>query len=177
MRLVGEAVAEFRNDGKAPEQLKEVKIELPVDAHVPHDYIPSERLRLEMYKRLAEVTSDADVTAIREEMQDRYGDLPDPVERLLGVATLRALLRKVGVSEVGVPGKFLRLAPVTLPDSRVVRLNRLHPKSLYKPATQVLLVPRPASLRDAELLTWTADLVRTVIDPDAALIACSTGLR
>ena len=53
VRLVGEAVAEYRGD--APVDEPEVKIELPVDAHLPHEYVPSERLRLEMYKRLAEV--------------------------------------------------------------------------------------------------------------------------
>ena len=52
VRLVGEAVAEFRGEG-TPE--REIKIELPIDAHLPHDYVPSERLRLEMYKRLADV--------------------------------------------------------------------------------------------------------------------------
>ena len=56
VRLVGEAVHEFKGD--AEPELQEVRIELPVDAHLPHDYIPSERLRLEMYKRLAEVRSD-----------------------------------------------------------------------------------------------------------------------
>ncbi len=66
VRLVGEAVAEFRGDG-APEPV-ETKIELPIDAHLPHDYIQSERLRLEMYKRLAEVRADEDVDLIREEL-------------------------------------------------------------------------------------------------------------
>ena len=62
VRLVGEAVNEFKGD-EEPE-LGEVRIELPVDAHLPHDYIPSERLRLEMYKRLAEVRTDEDVDMI-----------------------------------------------------------------------------------------------------------------
>ena len=74
VRLVGEAVAEYRGDSHAEEA--EVKIELPIDAHLPHDYVPSERLRLEMYKRLAEVRSDEDVAAIREELLDRYGEPP-----------------------------------------------------------------------------------------------------
>ena len=56
-----------------------MKIELPVDAHLPHDYVPSERLRLEMYKRLAEVRTDDDVAALREELADRYGEPPEPV--------------------------------------------------------------------------------------------------
>ena len=53
VRLVGEAVAEFRGDGEA--EPSEVKIELPVDAHLPHDYVPGERLRLEAYRKIAEV--------------------------------------------------------------------------------------------------------------------------
>ena len=83
VRLVGEAVHEFRGDGGEPE-LNEVRIELPVDAHLPHDYIPSERLRLEMYKRLAEVRTDDDVDLLHEEMLDRYGE--PPVEVSLAAA-------------------------------------------------------------------------------------------
>ncbi len=75
VRLVGEAVHEFRGD--AEPELNEVRIELPVDAHLPHDYIPSERPRLEMYKRLAEVRSDDDdVDLLLEELKDRYGEPP-----------------------------------------------------------------------------------------------------
>ncbi len=86
VRLVGEAVAEFK--GGDEEELAEVRIELPVDAHLPHDYIPSERLRLEIYKRLAEVRTDADVDEVRAELVDRYGEPPEVVQSLLFVALL-----------------------------------------------------------------------------------------
>ena len=76
VRLVGEAVTEFRQDGRQADEIEEIRIELPVDAHLPHDYVPSERLRLEMYKRLAEVREDEDVDLLREEMRDRYGEPP-----------------------------------------------------------------------------------------------------
>ena len=130
VRLVGEAVHEFRGD--AEPELAEVRIELPIDAHLPHDYVPSERLRLEMYKRLAEVRSDDDVRLLHEELLDRYGNPPAPVASLLQVARFRARARQAGIAEVTMSGKFVRFAPVSLPDSRVVRLNRLHPKSLVK---------------------------------------------
>ena len=168
VRLVGEAVAEFRAStgaGAVPEQLPEVRIELPVDAHLPHDYVPSERLRLEMYKRLSEVREDADVAAIRDELDDRYGELPAPVLRLLAVAMLRVKLRKAGVTEISVPGTFLRMAPVVLPDSRVVRLNRLYPKSVVKTQTSTVLVRRPSALRDEELLQWASQVVDQLLDP------------
>ena len=63
VRLVGEAVADFK--GEAPQQLGEVKVELPVDAHLPHDYIPGERLRLEAYRKLASVATEEELAGGR----------------------------------------------------------------------------------------------------------------
>ncbi len=173
VRLVGEAVHEFRQDGTSVEQPVEIKIELPIDAHLPHDYIQSERLRLEMYKRLAEVRSDDDVTALHEELLDRYGNPPEPVTRLLAVASFRARAREAGLSEVTLQGKYVRFHPVELPDSRVVRLNRLHPKSLYKAPVRTMLVPRPLPSgfgaqppRDDELLAWARQVIDGVIPPE-----------
>jgi transcription-repair coupling factor (superfamily II helicase) len=172
VRLVGEAVSEFREDGTGIEQPIEVKIELPVDAHLPHDYIQSERLRLEMYKRMAEVRSDEDVRLLRDELVDRYGTPPEPVSRLLAVASFRARARDAGISEVTAQGKYIRFHPVDLPDSRVVRLNRMHPKSLYKAPVRTMLVPRPQPAgfgaeapRDEELLDWARQVIDGVIAP------------
>jgi len=169
VRLVGEAVAEFKGDASAEEP--EVKIELPIDAHIPHDFIQSERLRLEMYKRLAEVRSDEDVTAIREEMLDRYGEPPAPVASLLEVARLRARARRAGLTDITLQGKYLRFAPVDLPDSGKVRLDRLYPRSILKPSVRTMLVPKPLpttvggpQIRDEELLAWARQVVDTVVD-------------
>jgi transcription-repair coupling factor (superfamily II helicase) len=170
VRLVGEAVEEFKG-GPADHGATEVRIELPVDAHLPHDYIGSERLRLEMYKRLAEVTSDADVAAIREELVDRYGEPPEPVRSLLDVATFRARVRAAGLTDVTLQGKYVRFTPVELPDSAKVRLDRLYPRSILKPGVRTMLVPRPSTaavggrpLRDEALLAWAREVVDTVVD-------------
>jgi len=164
VRLVGEAVAEFRNDGKGPDEVPEVRIELPVDAHLPHGYVPSDRLRLEMYKRLAEVRTVEDVDALREELADRYGAPPEPVERLLQVALLRVRLRELEVGEVSLPGNFMRFAPVKLPDSRQVRLKRLYPKAIHRPGTDTLLIPKPAR-RDTDLIAFAAEVAHQILDP------------
>jgi transcription-repair coupling factor (superfamily II helicase) len=167
VRLVGEAVNEFRESqepGSGVEQLKEVRIELPVDAHLPHDYVPSERLRLEMYKRLAEVRAADDVAALREELVDRYGNPPAPVDRLLEVALLRVRLRTFGVGEVTMPGNFVRFAPVKLPESRLVRLKRLYPKAIHRAQTDTLLVPKPVK-RDADLVAFATEVVHQILDP------------
>ena len=173
VRLVGEAVHEFKGDSEP--DLGEVRIELPVDAHLPHEYIPSERLRLEMYKRLAEVRADEDVDLLREEMVDRYGEPPIEVQSLLFVALFRARARRAGIKEVTIAGRNVRFAPVVLPDSRVVRLQRMYPKSIAKPQVETLLVPRPSSpvvgqpipqpITGLALLEWARGVIDAVIDP------------
>ncbi|WP_041546278.1 MULTISPECIES: transcription-repair coupling factor [unclassified Nocardioides] len=173
VRLVGEAVNDFK--GEVEPELNEVRIELPVDAHLPHDYIPSERLRLEMYKRLAEVRSDEDVDLVNEELLDRYGEPPQEVVSLLIVARFRARARRAGVGEVTIAGRNVRFAPVDLPESRVVRLNRLYPKSIVKAPVSTILVPRPQTavvggrpITGIALLEWARQVIDAVIDPDGA---------
>ena len=174
VRLVGEAVADFKG-GSEEDQLQEVRIELPVDAHLPHDYIASERLRLEMYRRLAEVRVDPDIDEIRVELVDRYGTPPAEVESLLFVARFRARLRQAGVREVTVAGKYVRFAPVDLPESRVLRLQRLHPRSIVKAPVSTILVPRPQTalvagkpVAGVALLEWARGVIEEVIDPQPA---------
>ena len=169
IRLVGEAVSEYRQDGPT-EEVSEVRVELPIDAHMPHDYVAEERLRLEAYKRLAAATSNEDVDSVAEELLDRYGQYPEPVANLLAVARFRIHARRAGLAEVVAQGNMIRFAPVELPDSRALRLTRVYPGALIKPATRTILVPRPMTarvggqpLRDTELLQWLETLVSTVL--------------
>ncbi|MFB7293657.1 transcription-repair coupling factor [Actinacidiphila glaucinigra] len=176
IRMVGEAVADYRTaleegGGEAEEAPLEVKIELPVDAHVPHDYAPGERLRLQAYRSIAAVNSEEDIKAVREELTDRYGKLPEPVENLLLVAGLRLLARRLGVSDITLQGGNVRFSPVELRESQELRLNRLYPRTVVKQAARQILVPRPATARiggkpvvGRELLAWTAELLTAVLD-------------
>jgi transcription-repair coupling factor (superfamily II helicase) len=175
VRLVGEAVAEYR-DGGPGEELPETKVELAVDAHLPHDYVPEERLRLEAYRRLADAATDEQVDDAVAELTDRYGPLPQPVANLVAVARFRNLARSAGVAEIVPQGRYVRLAPVELAESRTLRLTRLYPGSVIKPATRTVLVPRPMTarvggqpLRDLALLDWARDLIAAVLlDPVTA---------
>jgi len=167
IRLVGEAVAEYRGDAAEPEP--EMRIELPIDAHLPTDYVESERLRLEMYKRLAEVRSEADVKAIEAELHDRYGPPTQPTLNLLEVARFRLLAREAGITEVVSQGSYIRFGPAELADSRQLRLKRLYPRTVIKETARHILVPRPLastiggpSVEDLALLRWCATVVRDI---------------
>jgi transcription-repair coupling factor (superfamily II helicase) len=173
VRLVGEAVAEFK--GEKTDDVTEVKVDLPVDAHLPHDFIPTERLRLEAYQKIASAHTDDDLASVRDELRDRYGELPDPVESLLAVASFRAFARTFGLGDVATQGKYVRFAPLALRESQTLRLQRLHPGSVVKPATGIVLVPAPMTarvggtpLRDRALLDWCRDLLQAVVGELAA---------
>jgi transcription-repair coupling factor (superfamily II helicase) len=173
VRMVGEAVQAFK--GELPEEQAEVKIDLPVDAHLPHDYIGVERLRLEMYRKLAEARDAAALTEVVAEMTDRYGEPPAPVANLVAVARFRLLARAYGLTDVSLQGRHIRFSPLPLPDSRQLRLKRYHPDAVYKTATDQVSVPRPATkrargalsggepLRDQVLLDWCAQLLSDVL--------------
>ncbi|MFD3654172.1 transcription-repair coupling factor [Streptomyces sp. NPDC058620] len=173
IRMVGEAVADYRaavDGGVEEEPPLEVKIELPVDAHVPHDYAPGERLRLQAYRSIASANTEDDIRAVREELTDRYGKLPEPVENLLLVAGLRMLARACGVGEIVLQGSNIRFAPVELRESQELRLKRLHPKTVIKPTAHQILVPRPTAGRiggkpvvGRELLAWTGEFLTTIL--------------
>ncbi|MGA3525978.1 transcription-repair coupling factor [Melissospora conviva] len=179
VRMVGEAVQAFK--GTQPEEQPDVKIDLPIDAHLPIDYIGVERLRLEMYRKLAE---SRDLDRLREvvaEMTDRYGEPPAPVQNLVAVARFRLLARQYGLTDVSMQGKHLRFSPLVLPDSKQMRLKRYHPDSVYKQAADQVSVPRPTTrriggepLRDQALLEWCAQLLSDVLgEPAAAPVAAA----
>lgn len=168
VRMVGEALAAVR--GETEEEVPEVRIELPVKAHLPHDYVADERLRLMAYTTLAQATTEEDIAEFVAEMTDRYGPLPEPVSTLVEVARLRLQARRAGLSELVKAGNKLRLATAHLPESRVLRLSRLYPGSLYKAASGTILVPLPTtgglgakSLVDRELIGWTSSLISSVL--------------
>ncbi|HTK65872.1 MAG TPA: transcription-repair coupling factor, partial [Pseudonocardia sp.] len=183
VRLVGEAVQAFRAAGGAgagieEEPLADVRVDLPVDAHVPHEYVDGERLRLEVYRKIAEAADGEALTAITDELTDRYGSPPEPVRNLMAVAAFRHTCRQAGVAEVAAQGTAsIRVGPVDLPDSVQLRLKRLYPRSIYKAASKQVIVPRPtegdgrigaAPLRDTALLDWCARLLADLTPATAA---------
>ena len=170
-QMVNEAIAELKGEPVRPPA--EIKLDLPLDAHLPADYVAKEELRLEAYRRLAVVTSLSDVEDLRTEWLDRYGPIPEPAEALLGVGRLRAECHRVGLREV-VVGKtpafstsklVAKLVPLQLKMSQSLRLARLYKGSVYKPDTGHVQVPLNGSVDQAADLML--ELLRTIVPPEA----------
>ena len=174
LRLVGEAVAEYRGDQDTGPA--EMKIELPVNAHLPHDYVPGERLRLEAYRTIANAATEEAVAEAGEELKDRYGPLPTPVENLLDVARLRIRARAAGLTDVATQGTMIRFSPAELTESREMRLTRMYPgaqvKSVPGTDTRMVLIPKPKTARiggkdlvDGEILAWAREVLDAIFPP------------
>ena len=173
VRMVGDAVRTFK--GAKEEILTEVKIDLPVDAHIPFDYIEVERLRLEMYRKLAEVRTVAKLDEVRAEMTDRYGEPPEPVDNLVHVARFRLMARAAGLSEVSLQGRHIRFSPIELTDSKQMRLKRYYPDAVYKKGAELISVQRPQTARvggkpmdGPALLDWCGELIQQVTQAPVA---------
>ncbi|HEX6570093.1 MAG TPA: transcription-repair coupling factor, partial [Acidimicrobiales bacterium] len=146
-QMVSEVVAELK--GEELHEPAEIKLDLPLDANLPKTYVPKEDLRLEAYRRLAAVTTEAEVEDIRAEWEDRYGPIPDEAAALLDVARLRAEasrldlreLNVVKVTGIGAAVWTARMSPVKLKVSEEVRLKRLVPRGLYKADMGQLVIP------------------------------------
>ena len=191
VRMVTEAVAAYKKalkvgaDADAEAGVDEdLRVELPVDATVPEDYIPHERLRLEAYTKFAAARSETDVRDVLEELADRYGPVPPATARLADLARLRALAASLGVREIVAQGRSVRFAPVDPPESGRMRLTRLYPGTVLKPATRTIVVPAPGSARmgggaveGEELLRWAEVLLRAVVVGDKDYEAEATRYR
>ncbi len=160
-QMVTEAVAEMKGE-PVPTEPAEVKLDVPVDAYLPADYVTKEESRLEAYRRLAAVTSAEQVDDIRTEWLDRYGPVPEPAEALLMVGMLRAECHRVGVRDVSLVSSQARLAPLQLRTSETMRLRRLAREAIYKEDQQQLVVPlRRGTDPATQLVTLLRELVTT----------------
>ena len=153
-QMVTEAVAEMKGEPVKPPA--EIKLDVPTDAYLPPDYVTKEELRLEAYRRLADVTTQADVDDIRTEWEDRYGPLPEPAEALLMVGRLRAQCHRLGITDMQITGSKAtggqaRLSPLELKLSETMRLKRLSKGAILKEDQRQLVVPIPRGQDPADV--------------------------
>ena len=97
-KLLTEAVQEVK--GEAPEEDFETVVDLSMDAFIPDRYVPNEFQKLDFYKRIAGISSDEDYEEISNELMDRFGVLPQPVQNLLLIADLKAYAHRASITEI-----------------------------------------------------------------------------
>ena len=172
LRMIGEAVADFK--GEKIEAPAELKLELPIDAHIPNTYVDSDRLRLEAYHKLSSASGEkgtkAQLEAILAELEDRYGAAPDSVKSLIAVTELRQQANRLGLKDLNALGNLVKLSPVDLTEGDQVRLSHLFPGLRYMVSSKLLTVPAPKDfdgepLRDQAMIDWVWAFLARVFPP------------
>jgi transcription-repair coupling factor (superfamily II helicase) len=163
LRMIGEAVADFK--GEKIESPAELRLELPIDAHIPHTYVDSDRLRLEAYHKLSAASGSKanrkQLDAILEELEDRYGTAPQPVKNLINVTELRQQANRLEVKELIALGPTIKISPVELEPEHQVKLNHLFPGTKYLHQSKLLIIPSP-QLKDQEMIDYIWALLARV---------------
>ncbi len=185
LRMIGEAVATFKGEDVAG--ANELSLELPIDAHIPEDYVESERLRLEAYQKFSAASHpqapEDHVSLVLEELTDRYGEPPLEVQRLAAISALRRRSAQLGLTKVVATGSALRIEPVALPGSRQMRMNRMYRGARYTEASKSLQIPLPeagptsrsplsgvgrggAAPYDGDIVAWVGGVLTALLEPD-----------
>jgi transcription-repair coupling factor (superfamily II helicase) len=168
MQMLDAAVRAAEEEGEGGEDgagdgagLREpVRLDVNVDAYIPTDYVPYEQAKIELHRRLAVAVEVADVERLREELEDRFGPVPEPLGNLLALQRARIKFGLAGATVVSFRGDRLAVTPIELDSTRARRLREELPEALYESGrSQVSVrVPRdgperfPAVVRAADVL-------------------------
>ena len=140
--MLDEAVAALAGTS-ADDAPEPVRIDVPVDAYVPGDYVPYEAAKIEIHRRVAGAREIADLILLREELEDRFGPVPEPLENLIKLQDARIKLGRAGATAVGFSAGRLRVSPIEL-DSRGAKALRAElPEAIYESGRSTVSVRVP----------------------------------
>ncbi|HEY3192145.1 MAG TPA: transcription-repair coupling factor [Solirubrobacterales bacterium] len=120
-----------------------VRIDVDVDAYMPVDYIPFEAAKIDVHRRVAAAREPGELRALHEELEDRFGALPESVANLLDLQRARIALGDAGARSVEFRAGRLRVSPIELDSERVGALNERVPEAIYQWRERTIAVPVP----------------------------------
>ncbi|HEX8854902.1 MAG TPA: transcription-repair coupling factor, partial [Thermoleophilaceae bacterium] len=164
--MLDEAVA-LLSGTAADEPPEPVRLDVPVDAYVPGDYVPYEAAKIEIHRRVSGAREVAQLIVLREELEDRFGPIPDPLENLIKLQDARIKLGRAGARTVGFAAGKLRVSPIEL-DSRGAKALRAElPEALYESgrSTVSVRVPDDPAARFPAVVAAAEAILKVATEP------------
>ena len=143
MQMLDEAVAAATDGAGDDEDWEPVRLDVNVDAYVPAGYIPYEQAKVDVHRRIAAAREVADLAQLREELEDRFGELPDPLRNLIALQQARIKLGQAGARAVTFRNGRLAVTPIELDSVRAKRIRQEIPEALYESGKSQLSVRVP----------------------------------
>ena len=132
MQMLDEAVSAAGSEEEGESLPEPVRLDVNVDAYVPADYVPYEQAKIEVHRRVAGALEVAEVERLREELEDRFGPVPEPLANLLALQRARIKFGQAGAQTVSFHGDRLAVVPIELDSRRAKRLREEIPEALYE---------------------------------------------
>jgi transcription-repair coupling factor (superfamily II helicase) len=133
MQMLDEAVQALADEGEDREEPREpVRLDVSVDAYVPADYIPYEQAKIDTHRRIAGARDVADLELLRDELEDRFGPVPEPLGNLLSIQQARIKFGRAGATAVTFRQGRLAVTPIELDSVAAKELRRRLPGALYE---------------------------------------------
>lgn len=162
MRLLQQAVQEIQQ-GRPMDDQGPITLDLPLTALIPETYVVDTELRLGLYRRIARATDQRQLSDIRHELLDRFGPLPDEVERLLALIALRIRCRDLGIESIVEREREIVIRPVV-----TTQLDRRRLNSRFGPALR--LTPNSVRLRLTDLeMPWQEAISALLAEIESAM--------
>jgi transcription-repair coupling factor (superfamily II helicase) len=144
MQMLDEAVRHAGPAEGEQEELPEpVRLDVNVDAYIPPDYVPYEQAKIDIHRRVASALEVSEVERLREELEDRFGPVPEPLGNLLALQRARIKFGEAGARAVSFRGDRLAVTPIELDSVRARRLREELPEALYESGRSQLSVRVP----------------------------------
>jgi transcription-repair coupling factor (superfamily II helicase) len=140
--MIDEAVRLLAGDA-AEEAAEPVRMDLPVDAYVPGDYVPYEAAKIEIHRRVAGAREVAQLIMLREELADRFGPIPPPLDNLIRLQDARIKLGRAGARSVGFTGERMSVTPIELESTGAKALRERVPDAMYESGRETVRVRLP----------------------------------
>jgi len=127
--------------GREPSAEREPRVDVGVSAYVPTTFIAYEAARVDLHRRIADARGRAELAELREELRDRFGEVPEPVDNLIFLGEVRVALLELGADSLAVRQQKLTLTGLHLPSGSREVLRDQDRRIVYAPATGVLQLP------------------------------------
>ena len=155
MQMLDEAVREMDPDEEGSEHPEPVRLDINVDAYVPADYIPYEQAKVDVHRRIAGARENSELIELRIELEDRFGEIPVPLENLITLQQARIKLGRAGATAVSFKGGRLAVTPIKLDAATARRLREILPGANYEAGRSQLSLAGARTTRSSASPQWS----------------------
>ncbi len=167
--MIDEAVRLLSGDS-AEEAAEPVRMDLPVDAYVPGQYVPYEAAKIEIHRRVAGAREIAQLIMLREELADRFGPIPEPLDNLIRLQDARIKLGRAGAASVDFTGGRMAVTPIELDSHGAKALRERVPEAMYESGRETVRVrlPDDGGERFRAVVTAAEAILEVATEPEGA---------